>query len=105
MMSCCYSTFELLLLGTWPSACYQRVGVDAQLLDTYSAFEQLLGTSHLLPTTAWGRSLAATRPATLPLSYCLVRGHLLAVGDISIIFPCSFAVSITQQYGIHVLLG
>ena len=27
------------------------------------------------------------------------------VGDISIIFPCSFAVGITQQYGIHVLLG
>ena len=33
---------------------------------------------HLLPTTAWGRSLAATRPATLRLSYCLVRDHLLA---------------------------
>ena len=28
-----------------------------------------------------------------------------AVGDISIIFPCSFAVGITQQYGIYVLLG
>ena len=27
------------------------------------------------------------------------------VGDISIIFPCSFAVGITQQYGIYVLLG
>ena len=33
---------------------------------------------HLLPTTARGPSLAATRPATLCLSYCLVRGHLLA---------------------------
>ena len=31
----------------------------------------------MLPTTAWGRSLAATRPATLRLSYCLVPGHLL----------------------------
>ena len=31
---------------------------------------------HLLFITAWGRSLAATRPATLRLSYCLVRGHL-----------------------------
>ena len=30
--------------------------------------------------------------------------HVL-VGDISIIFPCSFAVGITQQYGIYVLLG
>ena len=28
-----------------------------------------------------------------------------SVGDISIIFPCSFAVGITQQYGIYVLLG
>ena len=27
------------------------------------------------------------------------------VGDISIIFPCSFAIDITQQYGIYVLLG
>ena len=27
------------------------------------------------------------------------------VGDISIIFPCSFAVGITQQHGIYVLLG
>ena len=27
------------------------------------------------------------------------------VGDISIMFPCSFAVGITQQYGIYVLLG
>ena len=27
------------------------------------------------------------------------------VGDISIIFSCSFAVGITQQYGIYVLLG
>ena len=29
----------------------------------------------------------------------------VVVGDISIIFPCSFAVGITQQYGIYVLLG
>ena len=43
-MSCCYSAFELLLLGTWPSAFYQRVNVLSQLLDTYSAFELLLGT-------------------------------------------------------------
>ena len=32
-------------------------------------------------------------------------GHRFFVGDISIIFPCSFAVGITQQYGIYVLLG
>ena len=31
--------------------------------------------------------------------------YLRSVGDISIIFPCSFAVGITQQYGIYVLLG
>ena len=31
MMSCCYSAFELLLLDTWPSACYQRVDVLSQL--------------------------------------------------------------------------
>ena len=42
-MSCCYSAFKLLLLGTWPSACYQRVDVLSQLLDSYFAFE----------TTAW----------------------------------------------------
>ena len=42
LMSCCYSAFELLLLGTWPSACYQRVDVLSQLLDSYSAFELLL---------------------------------------------------------------
>ena len=31
-MSCCYSAFELLLLlDTWPSACYQRVDVLSQL--------------------------------------------------------------------------
>ena len=42
-MSCCYSAFELLLLGTWSSACYQRVDVLSQLLDSYSAFELLLG--------------------------------------------------------------
>ena len=44
-MSCCHSSFELLLLlGTWPSACYQRVDVLSQLLDIHSAFELLLGT-------------------------------------------------------------
>ena len=31
LMSCCYSSFELLLLDTWPSACYQRVDVLSQL--------------------------------------------------------------------------
>ena len=31
MMSCCYSAFELLLLDTWPSACYQRVDALSQL--------------------------------------------------------------------------
>ena len=31
--------------------------------------------------------------------------ELTGVGDIFIIFPCSFAVGITQQYGIYVLLG
>ena len=40
----CYSAFELLLGGTWSSACYQRVDVFSQLLDIYSAFELLLGT-------------------------------------------------------------
>ena len=35
--------------------------------------------------------------------FARARGHV--VGDISIIFPCSFAVGITQQYGIYVLLG
>ena len=44
-MSCYHSSFELLLLlGTWPSACYQRVDVLSQLLDIHSAFELLLGT-------------------------------------------------------------
>ena len=38
------------------------------------------------------------------LPKCVMFGEL-AVGDISIIFPCSFAVGITQQYGIYVLLG
>ena len=47
-----YSAFELLL-GTWASACYQRVDYLSQLLDSplyvglsccYSAFELLLGT-------------------------------------------------------------
>ena len=38
----CYSAFELLL-GTCPSACYQRVDVLSQLLDIYSAFQLLLG--------------------------------------------------------------
>ena len=42
-LSCCYSAFELLL-GTWPSTCYQRVDVLLQLLDIYSAFELLLDT-------------------------------------------------------------
>ena len=43
-MSCCYSTFELLL-GTWSSsACYQRVDVLSQLLDSYSSIDLLLGT-------------------------------------------------------------
>ena len=31
--------------------------------------------------------------------------QVVPVGDMSIIFPCSFAVGITQQYGIYVLLG
>ena len=31
LMSCCYFAFELLLLDTWPSACYQRVDVLSQL--------------------------------------------------------------------------
>ena len=42
-MSGCYSAFELLL-GTWPSACYQSVDVLSQPLDIYYAFELLLGT-------------------------------------------------------------
>ena len=42
-MSFCYSAVELLL-GTWPSACYQRVDVLSQLFVIYSAFELLLGT-------------------------------------------------------------
>ena len=29
----------------------------------------------------------------------------MTVGDKSFIFPCSFDVGITQQYGIYVLLG
>ena len=72
-MSCCYSAFELLLLGTWPSACYQRVDVLSQLLQTATLRLSycLVVRGHMLPTTAWGRSLAATRPATLRLSYCL----------------------------------
>ena len=32
-MGCCYSAFELLF-GAWPSACYQRVDVLSQLLDS-----------------------------------------------------------------------
>ena len=39
----CYFAFEILL-GTWLSACYQRVGVLSQLLDIDSAFQLLLGT-------------------------------------------------------------
>ena len=31
LMSCYYSAFELLLVDTWPSACYQRVDVLPQL--------------------------------------------------------------------------
>ena len=31
-MSCGYSAFELLLLDTWPSACYQHVDVLSQLI-------------------------------------------------------------------------
>ena len=55
-MSCCHSSFELLLLllGTWPSACYQRVDVLSQLLDIHSAFEL----------------------------HCLERGHVLARVDV-----------------------
>ena len=34
----------------------------------------------------------------------LIKIHTY-VEDISIIFHCSFAVGITQQYGIYVLLG
>ena len=53
--------------------------VLSQLLQTATLrLSYCLVRGHLLPTTAWGRSLAATRPATLRLSYCLVRGHLLA---------------------------
>ena len=73
-MSCCYSAFELLLHGTWTYACYQRVDVLSQLLDSYSLrLSYCLVRGHVLPTTARGRSLAATRPATLRLTYCLVR--------------------------------
>ena len=80
-MSCCYSAFKLLLLGTWPSSCYQRVYVLSQLLQTATLrLSYCLVRGYMLPTTAWGRSLAATRPATLRLSYCLVRGHLLSTG-------------------------
>ena len=79
MSCCCYSAFELLLLGTWSSACYQRVDVLSQLLQTATLrLSYCLVRGHMLPTTAWGRSLAATRPSTLRLSYCLVHGHLLA---------------------------
>ena len=35
-MSSCYSAFELLLLDTWPSACYQRVDVLSQLYLIYN---------------------------------------------------------------------
>ena len=90
LMSCCYSTSELLLLGTWLSACYQRVDVLSQLLQTATLrLSYCLVRGHMLPTTAWGRSLAATRPATLRLScYCLVRGHLLTTSAWT--FSCSY---------------
>ena len=60
LMSCCYSEFELLLLlGTWPSACYQRVDVLSQLLQTATLrLSYCLVRGHMLPTTARGRSLA-----------------------------------------------
>ena len=82
---------ELLLLCVWASvpttAWYVAICLlpargrylAAIITDSYSAFElYCLVRGHMLPTTAWGRSLAATRPATLRLSYyCLVRGYLL----------------------------
>ena len=49
-MSCYYSAFELLLLDTWPSACYQRVDVLSQLylillLDSFRVLVNDLGDS------------------------------------------------------------
>ena len=55
----CYAAFELLL-GTWPSACYQRVDVLSQLLDIYFAFQLLLGT---WPSVCYQRVDAAIRQA------------------------------------------
>ena len=64
----------------------------AAIADNYSAFELLLGTWPYAPTTAWGRSLAATRSAiTLRLSYyCLVRGHLLTINTSAWTFSRSY---------------
>ena len=60
-MSCWYSAFEPLLLGTSPSACYERVDVLSQLLQTASLrLSYCFVRGRMPPTTAWGRSLAAT---------------------------------------------
>ena len=51
------------------------------------------------------RALDGWMLARAPVSPAQGLHHHRPVGDISIIFPCSFAVGITQQYGIYVLLG
>ena len=76
-MSCCYSAFGLLL-GTWPSACHQRVDVLSQLLDIYSAFELLLAT---WPSTCYKRvdvlSQLLDNPLHVGLNYCYSAFELL----------------------------
>ena len=73
----CYSAFELLL-GTWPSACYQRVDVLSQLLDIYSAFQLLLGT---WPSACYQRvevlSQLLDSPLHVGLSCCYFAFELL----------------------------
>ena len=58
----------------------------------------------------WSRETVSAVPSRVSLLISVLRLNLvltygISVGDISIIFPCSFAVGITQQYGIYVLLG
>ena len=58
----------------------------------------------------WSRETVSAVPSRVSLLISVLRLDLvltygIPVGDISIIFPCSFAVGITQQYGIYVVLG
>ena len=109
-----YSAFKLLL-GTWPSACYQRVDVLSQLLDSplhvglsccYFAFELLLGT---WPSACYQRADVLSQLSDIYYAFQLLLGTWPSacyrrVDVLSQLFDCPLHVGLSCCYSASELL-